>query len=177
MVKWMTAARTTQALWCLLQLSSSCTRTTQNTQKLETAPVLFTPALWQLAFHLQEFKYFNTNVARQHPSHSLNHLAQLSPVWPLLAWLHTTQFWYDYPTLSISCCRTCLATSRSCSRTLSSSFSCSRRLLFFSTLSSWLWRRMDTSFATWEGEGGGMEEEEFRSVPVTINSPLYLTAI
>lgn len=54
-------------------------------------------------------------------------------------------------TLSSSCCRTCLATSRSWSRTLSSSFSCSRRLLFFSMLSSWLWRRMDTSFATWEG--------------------------
>lgn len=54
--------------------------------------------------------------------------------------------------LSSSCCRTCLATSRSCIRTLRSSFSCSKRLLFFSMLSSWLWRRMDTSFATWEGE-------------------------
>lgn len=64
----------------------------------------------------------------------------------------TDQYPRLHPTLSTSCCSTCLATSRSCIRTLISSFSCSRRPLFFSTLSSWMWRRMDTSFATWEDE-------------------------
>lgn len=78
------------------------------------------------------------------------HIFTCSHAFQLCA-ISATFMWCCVFTLSSSCCRTCLATSRSCSRTLSSSFSCSRRLLFFSMLSSWLWRRMDTSFATWEG--------------------------
>lgn len=91
------------------------------------------------------------------------------PAWPLLTRMQS----FD-PTLSISCCRTCLATSRSCRRTLSSSFSCSRRLLFFSTLSSWLWRRMDTSFATCEGEDGGVEVGEFSSMRQSLQGYLNM---
>lgn len=78
------------------------------------------------------------------------HIFTCSHVFQLCA-ISAAFIWCCDLALSSSCCRTCLATSRSCSRTLSSSFSCSRRLLFFSMLSSWLWRRMDTSFATWEG--------------------------
>lgn len=111
-------------------------------------------------------KHIPTLICWQFSSSSAKLMLSNSPVqsanYP--AWLLLTQMQSFDPTLSISCCRTCLATSRSCRRTLSSSFSCSRRLLFFSTLSSWLWRRMDTSFATCEGEDGGVEVGKFSSV-------------